>query len=123
MAQPIVYHTASSLENPITWFDIFEHLYDYFKETPLVENANISKVKFFNDFEEFSKCLREEITRHSGGGDDRKIIRRCNAKAEYAEQMCKMYEFPAFLKPRYINLEYISSFDYRLYITNKMIKN
>ncbi|KAL1562129.1 alcohol-forming fatty acyl-CoA reductase [Salvia divinorum] len=59
------------------------------------------KSKFFDDFEEFSKFLREEIMRNNGGGEDRKIIRRCNAKAEYVEQLCKMYEFTGFFKPRF----------------------
>lgn len=76
----------------------------------MIENAYISKLKILKDFEEFSECLREEITRNSGGGNDRMIIRRCNAKAEYAEQLCKIYEFRGFLKPRYINVT-ISSFD------------
>ncbi|KAL1561437.1 alcohol-forming fatty acyl-CoA reductase [Salvia divinorum] len=99
--QPAVYHAANSLENPITWFDIFEYLYDYFKEAPLIEDAKISKVKFFDDFDEFSKFLREEITKNNGGSEDRKMIRRCNAKAEYSEQLCKMYEFTGFFKPRF----------------------
>ncbi|XP_042058311.1 fatty acyl-CoA reductase 2, chloroplastic-like [Salvia splendens] len=99
--QPIVYYSTSSLDNPITFFDIFEYLYDYFKETPLIENLSISKTKFIEDFEEFSKCLREEIMRCNGGGEDRKIIRRCNAIAQYVEQLCKIYEFAGFLKPRY----------------------
>ncbi|XP_057777211.1 fatty acyl-CoA reductase 2, chloroplastic-like [Salvia miltiorrhiza] len=101
MAQPTIYHAASSLQNPLTFFDAFEYLYEYFKEAPLIEGANISRVKFFDDFEEFSKCLRGEIMRHYGANGDRKMVRQCNAKATYVEQLCKMYEFAGFLKPRY----------------------
>ncbi|XP_057777315.1 fatty acyl-CoA reductase 2, chloroplastic-like [Salvia miltiorrhiza] len=101
MAQSTIYHVASSLQNPITWFDAFEYLYEYFKEAPLIEGAKISRVKFFDDFEEFSKCLRGEIMRHYGANGDRKMLRQCNVKAAYAEQLCKLYEFVGFLKPRY----------------------
>ncbi|KAL1561476.1 alcohol-forming fatty acyl-CoA reductase [Salvia divinorum] len=100
-SQPVVYYASSSLDNPITFFDIFEYLYEYFKDMPLTENANISKAKIFDDFEEFSKCLREEIMRRNGAGEDRNMIRRCNAIAHYVEQMCKIYEFAGFLKSRF----------------------
>lgn len=101
-----VYHVASSTINPLKYSDFFEYIYEYFSETPLVESHRISRINFFNNFTDFSKYTRDEISRRYiiNGQDERaitKIRRQCNAIATYAEQMCKMYEFATFFNARY----------------------
>lgn len=102
-----VYNVASGLRNPLTFFDAFEYLFEYFEDKPLIESAKLKKVKFFDDFEEFSKFIKEEMFRNhgiarNGVGEDRKKVRQCNAKAEYAQQLCKLYEFATFFDARYV---------------------
>ncbi|KAH6786611.1 hypothetical protein C2S52_006163 [Perilla frutescens var. hirtella] len=100
--QPNVYHVASSVLNPLTFSDLFEYLYQHFNVAPLVEGSNIAKLKFFDNFEEFSNFTRDEIFRRSKTiGEDRKMIRECNAKVEYALQLCKTYKFAGFFKARF----------------------
>ncbi|XP_047978551.1 fatty acyl-CoA reductase 2, chloroplastic-like [Salvia hispanica] len=102
MQQPSVYHVASSHSNPMTVFDFFEYLYEYFKTTPLrSEKSHITKVEIFDNFDEFSKCTRDEILKRCKVGEDTRRIREYNAKVEYVEQLCKMYEFATFLKARF----------------------
>ncbi|KAH6834883.1 hypothetical protein C2S53_003883 [Perilla frutescens var. hirtella] len=99
--QPNVYHVASSVLNPLTYSDAFEYLYQYFNATPLVEPSNIANIKFFDNFDELSKYTKEEIFRcNRAVGEGRKVIRGCNAKVEYAQQLCKIYEFAGFFKAR-----------------------
>ncbi|KAH6778305.1 hypothetical protein C2S51_009617, partial [Perilla frutescens var. frutescens] len=94
-----VYHVASTLSNPLTLSDAFEYLYEHFKAAPLInERSNITKVKFFDNFEQFSKYTREC---NRAVGEDTKVIRQCNAKVEYAQQLCKIYEFAGFFKARF----------------------
>ncbi|XP_057777197.1 fatty acyl-CoA reductase 2, chloroplastic-like [Salvia miltiorrhiza] len=100
MQEAVVYHVASSHSNPITLSDFFEYLHQYFKAAPLRgERPEIAKIKIFENFDEFSKCTREEIL--GVGEDGNKSIRECNAKAEFIEQLCKTYEFVVFSKARF----------------------
>lgn len=100
-----VYHVASTNSNPITIFHTFEYLYECFHEAPLTERAHIARLRFFDNFPEFLEYTREQIFQCSGG--DAKMIRQCNAKVEYAQKLCKTYEFAAFCKARYV---YISTY-------------
>ncbi|KAL3621596.1 hypothetical protein CASFOL_036508 [Castilleja foliolosa] len=90
-----VYHVASSDVNPLRYSDFFEYLYEHFNSTPLVESRNIDRIKYFDNFDEFSRYTREAI--NSG----HTITNRCKAKVAYAEQLCKMYEFIGFFNARF----------------------
>ncbi|GFP87154.1 fatty acyl-coa reductase 2 [Phtheirospermum japonicum] len=103
-----VYHVASSAVNPLRYSDFFEYLYEYFNATPLIESESIARIKYFDNFDDFSQYTREEISRRAGMStitDDeatiRKIQNRCKAKVAYAEQLCKMYEFIGFFNARF----------------------
>ncbi|XP_051126506.1 fatty acyl-CoA reductase 2, chloroplastic-like isoform X1 [Andrographis paniculata] len=91
-----VYHVSSSALNPVTYSDFFEYLHEYFSATPLVEDATVEKISFFDNFKDFSEYTREAISRQSG-----QKLSRCKAKAAYAAQVCKMYEFAGFFPARF----------------------
>ncbi|KAI3459885.1 hypothetical protein Pfo_016548 [Paulownia fortunei] len=104
-----VYHVASGVMNPLRYSEFFEYLYEYFSSTPLIEFQSIARIKYFNNFNDFSTYTREEISRcnglrHTVGKDEkmiRKIQNQCKAKVAYAEQLCKMYEFVGFFNARF----------------------
>lgn len=87
--------------------DFSEYVYEYFKQTPLVESQNmIDRVKIFNNFNECTNYTREELFRRSKiNGQDEKMIlkikKQCKVIATYAEKMRKMYEFTAFFNAWY----------------------
>ncbi|XP_051126507.1 fatty acyl-CoA reductase 2, chloroplastic-like isoform X2 [Andrographis paniculata] len=91
-----VYHVSSSALNPVTYSDFFEYLYEYFSATPLAEDVTVDRIKFFDNFKDFSEYTREEISRKS-----EQKISRIKAKAAYAEKVCKMYEFAGFFPARF----------------------
>ncbi|KAL8049021.1 hypothetical protein ABFX02_07G106200 [Erythranthe guttata] len=103
-----VYQIASSVTNPLHYSEFFEYLYEYFRSEPLVESENlirvnnyddIEKIKYFDNFNDFSKYTREEISRRVGGGNavaTKKAQTQCRAKIMYAEHLCKMYELNRF---------------------------
>ncbi|KAK6116788.1 hypothetical protein DH2020_049521 [Rehmannia glutinosa] len=112
--QSNVYHVASSDINPLRYLDFFEYLYEYFNSTPLIESQkSIARIKYFDNFKDFSQYTREEIiSRTNGFGDTntitkneetniRKTQNQCKAKIAYAEQLCKMYEFIGFFNARF----------------------
>ncbi|KAL3619868.1 hypothetical protein CASFOL_034780 [Castilleja foliolosa] len=103
-----VYHVASSDVNPLRYSDFFEYLYEHFNSNPLVESQSVSRIKYFDKFDDFSRYTREEVSRRAGLGtigNDKEMIRkignRCKAKVAYAEQLCKMYEFIGFFNARF----------------------
>lgn len=108
-SQVKVYHVGSSATNPLKYSDFFEYLHQYFNSSPLVDSLNIPKIEYFNNFDDFSKFVRDEIgARHkpkcSINGDQkmiRKMEYRCKAKVTYVEQLCKMYDFIGFFNARY----------------------
>ncbi|KAL8049008.1 hypothetical protein ABFS82_07G106700 [Erythranthe guttata] len=108
-----VYHMSSSVTNPLRYSEFFEYLYEYFSSEPLVESESlirvnyyddIEKIKYFDNFNDFSKYTREEISRRVGGGNvvaTKKAQTQCRAKIMYAENLCKMYEFVGLFKARF----------------------
>ncbi|KAL7106436.1 hypothetical protein ACP275_07G113800 [Erythranthe tilingii] len=108
-----VYQIASSVTNPLRYSEFFEYLYEYFSSEPLVESESlirvnfyddIKKIKYFDNFNDFSKYTREEISRRVGGGNavaTKKAQTQCRAKIMYAEHLCKMYEFSGLFKARF----------------------
>lgn len=92
-----VYHVATDYVNPLRFSDMFEYIYQHFREDPLpgLEDKDITKMKLFNEFGDFSKFLREEIAGRCGMNH-----KRLKARVAYAEQVCKMYEFIGFFKAR-----------------------
>ncbi|XP_047938213.1 fatty acyl-CoA reductase 2, chloroplastic-like isoform X2 [Salvia hispanica] len=79
-----VYHLASDLVNPLRYSQFFEYIRDYFTSEPLIHYT------------------RDEINERFGGKTNQiKIQKQCKAKAAYAENLCKMYEFLGFFKARF----------------------
>lgn len=112
-----VYQMASGVLNPLRYSEFFEYIYDYFSSEPLIESESFTRINYYNDltnikyfdnFNDFSKYTREEISGHLGirnavGVDvkrNQKLQKQCKAQATYAEQLCKMYEFLGFFKAR-----------------------
>ncbi|KAK6130585.1 hypothetical protein DH2020_035677 [Rehmannia glutinosa] len=103
-----IYHVATSSVNPLRLSDSFEYMYEHFSANPLNDKENFAKMKLFNEFSDFSKYTRDEISERSGirnavgvnGKTLQKIQRQYKAKVAYAEQLCKMYEFIGFFKAR-----------------------
>ncbi|KAK6116833.1 hypothetical protein DH2020_049463 [Rehmannia glutinosa] len=104
-----VYHVATGLVNPLRFADFFEYIHEHFSANPLIDMENFAKMKLFNEFSDFSKYTRDEISERSGmknavgvnGKTLQKIQRQYKAKVAYAEQLCKMYEFIGFFKARF----------------------
>ncbi|XP_051126509.1 fatty acyl-CoA reductase 2, chloroplastic-like [Andrographis paniculata] len=86
-----VYHVSSSALNPVTYSDFFEYLYEHFSATPLVEDVPVERIKLFDNFKDFFEHTQEQISRQSA-----QSISQCKAKAAYAKQLGKMYEFTGF---------------------------
>lgn len=107
-----VYHLASDLVNPLRYSQFFEYIRDYFTSEPLIQSETFTRInyyddlksiKYFDNFDEFSSYTRDEINERFGGKTNQiKIQKQCKAKAAYAENLCKMYEFLGFFKARYI---------------------
>lgn len=98
--QPSVYHVASSATNPLLYSDFFEYLFHYFNSSPLIPSQEISRIKYFDDFRDFSEYTRNAIN----GDKDKMPLKSQNqakAKAAYAEKLCKLYEFIGFFNARY----------------------
>lgn len=97
-----VYHVATDYVNPLRFSDMFDYIYQHFREDPLPEYQHITEMKLFNEFSGFSKFLREEIADRCGMTQDnqRALQKRHRARVAYAEQVCKMYEFIGFFKAR-----------------------
>lgn len=104
-----VYHVAADFVNPLRFSDMFEYIYEHFSANPLTDLESIRKIKLFNEFSDFSKYIRDEISERSGmrtavdinGRTLQKLQKQYKARVAYAEQMCKMYEFIGFFKARY----------------------
>lgn len=109
-----VYQIASSVVNPLRYSEFFEYLYEYFNSEPLIESEsftridyydNLDKIKYFDNFNDFSRYTRDEISRRHGiartGEGSQKLQKQCRAKIMYAEHLCKMYEFLGLFKARY----------------------
>ncbi|KAL8049015.1 hypothetical protein ABFS82_07G107400 [Erythranthe guttata] len=108
-----VYHMSSSVTNPLRYSEFFEYLYEYFSSEPLIESESlirvnyyddIEKIKYFDNFNDFSTYTREEISRRSGRENvvgTEKAKKQCRAKIMYAEHLCKMYEFLGLFKARF----------------------
>ncbi|KAL0359295.1 UNVERIFIED_CONTAM: Fatty acyl-CoA reductase 2 [Sesamum angustifolium] len=107
-----VYHVASGVVNPLRFYEFFEILHDYFSSTPLSKIKNISKIKYFTSFDDFSEYTRDVISKCNEMGDgaadqiDGKMLQKLGkqskkAKVAYAEQLCKMYKFLGFFEGRF----------------------
>ncbi|KAL0341394.1 UNVERIFIED_CONTAM: Fatty acyl-CoA reductase 2 [Sesamum radiatum] len=107
-----VYHVASGVVNPLRFYEFFEILHDYFSSTPLSKIKNISKIKYFTSFDDFSEYTRDVISKCNEMGDDAvdqidgKMLKKLGkqskkAKVAYAEQLCKMYKFLGFFEGRF----------------------
>ncbi|XP_042058874.1 fatty acyl-CoA reductase 2, chloroplastic-like [Salvia splendens] len=98
--QPRVYHVASSATNPLLYSDFFEYLFHYFNSSPLIPSQEISRIKYFDNFQDFS-----EYTRNAIHGDKEKMPlksqNQAKAKAAYADKLCKLYEFIGFFNARF----------------------
>lgn len=98
------YHVTPSSMNPLKYSEFFEYLYQYFNSYPLVENKSIERIKFFNNFEDFSDHIRGHSWLKDGVATydkmDQTAKSRCKAKVAYAEQLCKMYEFAGLFNAR-----------------------
>ncbi|XP_047953483.1 fatty acyl-CoA reductase 2, chloroplastic-like, partial [Salvia hispanica] len=98
--QPRVYHVASSATNPLLYSDFFEYLFHYFNSHPLIPSQEISRIKYFDNFQDFS-----EYTRNAINGDEEKMTlksqNQAKAKAAYADKLCKLYEFIGFFNARF----------------------
>ncbi|XP_047961898.1 fatty acyl-CoA reductase 2, chloroplastic-like [Salvia hispanica] len=97
--QPSVYHVASSATNPLLYSDFFEYLFHYFNSAPLIPSQKISRIKYFDNFQDFS-----EYTRNSINGDEKMTLKSRNqakAKVAYANKLCKLYEFIGFFSARF----------------------
>ncbi|KAL0452867.1 UNVERIFIED_CONTAM: Fatty acyl-CoA reductase 2 [Sesamum latifolium] len=102
-----VYHVASSIVNPLRFYEFFEILHDYFSSTPFFKIKNISKIKYFTSFDDFSEYTRDVISQCNEMGDaiDEKMLQKLGkqskAKVAYAEQLCKMYKFLGVFEGRF----------------------
>ncbi|KAH6770436.1 hypothetical protein C2S52_015239 [Perilla frutescens var. hirtella] len=113
-----IYQIASSVVNPLLHKDFFDYLHEYFSSEPLIElknfakicyHDNVSKIKFFDNFDDFSNYTRQEIGRRLGindgvaidGKHNLKLQRQLKANVTYAQQLCKLYEFAGFYKARF----------------------
>ncbi|XP_073138808.1 fatty acyl-CoA reductase 2, chloroplastic-like [Henckelia pumila] len=106
-----VYHVAPGDKNPLRFGDFFEIIHEYCVSKPFVNSESksnvIKKIKFFNNFNDFSEYTRREIWEHHHSstngeiGTDKKTVKQCKAKVAYAEQLCKMYEFAGFFNARF----------------------
>ncbi|KAH6770427.1 hypothetical protein C2S52_015230 [Perilla frutescens var. hirtella] len=112
-----VYQLASGFVNPLRVLEFFEYIHEYFSSDPLIESEsftrinyydNLAKIKYFDNFDDFSKYTREEISerlRNAFGVGEKtiqtKIQKQCKAKVTYAEHLSKMYEFLGFFKARF----------------------
>ncbi|KAH6815956.1 hypothetical protein C2S51_020776 [Perilla frutescens var. frutescens] len=112
-----VYQLASGFVNPLRFLEFFEYIHEYFSSDPLIESEsftrinyydNLAKIKYFDNFDDFSKYTREEIferLRNAFGVGEKtiqtKIQKQCKAKVAYAEHLSKMYEFLGFFKARF----------------------
>ncbi|GER38654.1 fatty acyl-CoA reductase 2 [Striga asiatica] len=105
-----VYHVATDFVNPLKFSNFFEHIHEHFTANPLTCSGDFPKMELFNDFNDFSKYVRDVISERTGlknvadetnGNAVQKIRKLYKAKVAYAEQLCKLYEFIGFFKARF----------------------
>ncbi|KAK4421923.1 Fatty acyl-CoA reductase 2 [Sesamum alatum] len=106
-----VYHVATDFVNPLQYSNFFEYIYEYFSANPVADLGSITRMKFFKEFSDFSKYIRDELRERNGllinappglnGMTLQKLQKQYKAKVAYAEQLCKMYEFVGFWKARF----------------------
>ncbi|KAL8030499.1 hypothetical protein ABFX02_14G289400 [Erythranthe guttata] len=103
-----VYHVAADYANPLRMSELFEYVYEHFSANPLTCSTIIKKMKFFNEFDEFSKYVRDEmdvVVRNNAVGFNEKTLQKIEkqykAKVAYAEELCKIYKFIGFFRARF----------------------
>ncbi|KAL8482679.1 hypothetical protein ACS0TY_025640 [Phlomoides rotata] len=110
-----VYQMASSVVNPLRYSDFFEYIYEYFNSDPLIEWESFTKInyypdltpiKYFENFNDFSKFTRDEIsrsvgTRYPNAMRSGTLDKKCKVQSKYAENLCKLYKFIGFFKARF----------------------
>lgn len=104
-----VYHAATDFVNPLRYSDFFEYIYEHFCEYPLTNSDCINKIALFDEFNDFSNYIRDEMSERTGlsnvvgmnGKEVQRVQKQYKAMLLYAEQLCKMYEFAGFFKARY----------------------
>ncbi|XP_051126583.1 fatty acyl-CoA reductase 2, chloroplastic-like [Andrographis paniculata] len=105
-----VYHATTDFVNPLQYSDFFNHMHEHFSKYPLTKSKAVNKMEFFDEFNNFSKHIRQELSEQSGmshiiglngNSPQSRLQKQYKAKVMYAEQLCKMYEFAGFFKARF----------------------
>ncbi|XP_074363646.1 fatty acyl-CoA reductase 2, chloroplastic-like [Apium graveolens] len=72
-----VYHAASSVSNPILFYDFFKYSCDHFKSSPLIDRdgkqIRITDMKFLSSLSDFSSYISSEIIQQNGLRDHQAV--------------------------------------------------
>ncbi|KAL8149642.1 hypothetical protein AgCh_006593 [Apium graveolens] len=111
-----VYHAASSVSNPILFYDFFKYSCDHFKSSPLIDRdgkqIRITDMKFLSSLSDFSSYISSEIIQQNGLRDhqavpDEKHFVKIKTKCEKLEtlllHMAQIYEPYMFFTSRFDN--------------------
>ncbi|KAM7270176.1 hypothetical protein ACFE04_029390 [Oxalis oulophora] len=90
-----VYHTTSSVANPITFQEIFQFCHEYFSLYPLLDAkgnkiTGIDRLKFFKSMEEYSNYIKNNITRMHRNG--LLTIDKANKILGLTSRLARVYE-------------------------------
>ncbi|XP_074368771.1 fatty acyl-CoA reductase 2, chloroplastic-like [Apium graveolens] len=111
-----VYHAASSVSNPILFYDFFKYSCEHFKSSPLMDRdgkqIRITDMKFLSSLSDFSSYISSEIIQQNGLRDhqavpDEKHFVKIKTKCEKLEtlllHMAQIYEPYMFFTSRFDN--------------------
>ncbi|KAK4730750.1 hypothetical protein R3W88_023738 [Solanum pinnatisectum] len=101
-----VYHVASSSINPLSFSQIFDYSYDFFKLLPFVNSKGdkfeAKKMRFFDKISDFDNYIWEVLSKQHEVQDGKELtkiqIRLIKKKVEYLKNFSKLYEPYLFYK-------------------------
>ncbi|KAM3217763.1 fatty acyl-CoA reductase 2, chloroplastic [Capsicum annuum] len=100
-----IYHLTSTFTNPVSFSQIFDYFYDFFKLFPFVnskgDTIEVKKVRFFDKISDFENYIWEVLSKKHEVQDEKEVAKiqmRFKRKVKYLKHITKLYEPYMFYK-------------------------
>ncbi|KAM3324966.1 fatty acyl-CoA reductase 2, chloroplastic [Capsicum chacoense] len=100
-----IYHLTSTFTNPVSFSQIFDYFYDFFKLFPFVnskgDTIEVKKVRFFDKISDFENYIWEVLSKQHEVQDEKEVAKiqmRFKRKVKYLKHISKLYEPYMFYK-------------------------
>ncbi|PHT71588.1 hypothetical protein T459_22373 [Capsicum annuum] len=100
-----IYHLTSTFTNPVSFSQIFDYFYDFFKLFPFVnskgDTIEVKKVRFFDKISDFENYIWEVLSKQHEVQDEKEVAKiqmRFKRKVKYLKHITKLYEPYMFYK-------------------------